>query len=229
MGPRLHSKLEQRLGYKFNNPDLLRLALTHRSHGKLNNERLEFLGDTMLSSVISSYLYEHYNEFSEGALSQARAVLVNKHSLAEIAAKFELKSFLILGGSEQHNDISKQEAIIADAFEAIVGAIYIDADWQQLNQILITWFQEKLTEIADFGIKQHPKSSLQEWTQAKSHTLPKYTVVKKLGPSHSALFVVECRIEGLKHKTIGEGTAKQQAEEVAAEKFLEWLEQNKYD
>lgn len=221
--------LEQKLGYKFNEPHLLKLALTHRSHGKVNNERLEFLGDTMLSSVISSYLYDHHNNFSEGVLSQARAHLVNRYQLAKIANDFGLSEYLILGGSELHNDQSKHEAIAADAVEAIVGAIYLDSGWQKLKDTIIPWFDRYLRQIASEGIKRHPKSALQEWTQAKAFPLPKYTTITQKGPSHSAIFIVECSINGVKHITTGKGTSKQAAEELSAKEFLAWLEQNNHE
>ena len=217
------AKLEQKLGYKFNKVDRLQLALTHRSYASTNNERMEFLGDALLSVLIAEVLFHKPEHYSEGGLSQARAMLVNKQQLAQIAQSIELEQYLMLGDCEKHNDKLKREAIVADAIEAIIAAIYLDGGWSAIKEVILPLFDDLIEDLAKTGITQHPKTELQEWTQAHSYQLPIYKVIKQLGPSHNCTFVVECCLRDSQQTAQGQGSSKQIAEEMAAKKLLELL------
>lgn len=216
-------ELEQKLNYQFQDKTLLTLALTHRSFARVNNERLEFLGDAMLSAIIAEYLYLDSEGYSEGTLSQARAMLVNKQQLAKIAEQIDLMDYLVLGACEQHNDANKHAAILADALEAILAAIYLDGGLASLRRVILALFAESLAEIIASGVPRHPKTALQEWTQAHGHKLPVYQVVQQTGPSHACSFIVECKINAIDFKAKGVGGSKQLAEEAAAKQFLAHL------
>lgn len=217
--------LEEKLNYTFKNKKLLKLALTHKSAATYDNERLEFLGDAMLSAVIAEYLYENLAEFPEGKLSQARAYLVNKQQLFRLAQTLGFADIIVLGTSEKQNEASKQEAMLADALEAVFAAIYLDSGWAALKQAIIPLFQAEIAEFTKSGVPQHPKTKLQEWTQAKALELPKYTIIKQIGPSHNCSFIVKCAIKDINFTSKAEGNSKQIAEEIAARKFLDYIQQ----
>lgn len=217
--------LEKKLNYTFANKQLLELALTHKSANQENNERLEFLGDALLSAIIAEDLHTNLSQFKEGDLSQARAYLVNKQQLFKMAQGIELQDNILVGGSEKHNEQSKQEAILADALEAVFAAIYLDGGWDALKQTVLPLFQTEIAKFAQSGVPQHPKTKLQEWTQAKALELPKYNILKQVGPSHNCSFVVKCAIKGISFTSKGIGASKQIAEEIAARKFLDYIKQ----
>lgn len=217
--------LEKKLNYTFTNKKLLELALTHKSANQENNERLEFLGDALLSAIIAEDLHTNLSQFKEGDLSQARAYLVNKQQLFKMAQDIELQDNILVGGSEKHNEQSKQEAILADALEAVFAAIYLDGGWDALKQTVLPLFKTEIARFSESGVPQHPKTKLQEWTQANALELPKYKVLKQVGPSHNCSFVVNCAINGISFTSKGIGASKQIAEEIAARKFLDYIKQ----
>lgn len=216
--------LEKNIGYFFRDKDLLKLALTHRSFSRENNERLEFLGDAMLSAVIANFLFKQVENYSEGYLSQARALLVNKSELVKIGKTIGLGDYLVIGVNDKFDN---QDSMIADSVEAIVGAIYLDGGWEELNKAILALFAKSIEKIVAEGLIQHPKTKLQEWTQSNKVRLPRYVVLDQIGPAHNCYFIVECSIFEYNYKTTGRGPSKQIAEEESAKAMLEKLEQNK--
>lgn len=216
------AKLEQKINYKFKNAALLQQALTHRSIGVLSNERMEFLGDSVLNFVVAAELFSKFENLREGDLSRIRASLVNGEVLAELAIEFDIGEFIILGIGEQKSGGAKRSSIIADAMEAIIGAIYLDAGMEVCRVLVLKWMAKRLAAISDVAIKDS-KTVLQEYTQAHKLSLPIYTVVLTEGDAHKQVFHIECRVEGLPHVTTGVGKSKRKAEQNAAELFLKLL------
>lgn len=215
--------LEKKLGYTFNDEAMLVRALTHRSAGSRHNERLEFLGDSLLSMVIADALFHRFPKVNEGDMSRMRATLVREKTLAELAREFELGDYLILGPGELKSGGFRRESILADAVEAIIGAIYLDANIAQMQVVLLGWYEERLNAIQP-GIEQKdPKTRLQELLQGKRKSLPSYTVVNVIGEAHNQKFTVHCQIDGVDQPVIGIGTSRRKAEQSAAEHALEVL------
>ena len=218
------SRLERKLGYVFTDKSQLLLALTHRSFGSRNNERLEFLGDSIVNFVIAEALYEQFPDAREGQLSRLRARMVRGVTLAELGREFELGDFLRLGSGELKSGGFRRESILADAVEAIIGAIYLDAGMTVCRAQIQRWFAERLAalSVSDQQNKD-PKTRLQEYLQARQNALPKYTVTNITGEAHDQLFTVVCKLESLESPTIGEGSSRRGAEQQAARKALELL------
>lgn len=215
--------LEKKIGYTFNDPAMLVRALTHRSAGSRHNERLEFLGDSLLSMVIADALFHRFPKVNEGDMSRMRATLVREKTLAELAREFELGEYLILGPGELKSGGFRRESILADAVEAIIGAVYLDADIEQMQAMMLAWYEERLSAIQP-GIEQKdPKTRLQELLQGKRKPLPTYTVEQVIGEAHNQKFTVHCQIEGMTQPVIGIGTSRRKAEQSAAEHALEVL------
>ena len=215
--------LEKKLGYTFNDQSMLVRALTHRSAGARHNERLEFLGDSLLSMVIADALFHRFPKVNEGDMSRMRATLVREKTLAELAREFDLGEYLILGPGELKSGGFRRESILADAVEAIIGAVYLDANIEQVQTMMLGWYEDRLNGIQP-GIEQKdPKTRLQELLQGKRKPLPTYTVEQVIGEAHNQKFTVHCQIEGMAQPVIGIGTSRRKAEQSAAEHALEIL------
>ncbi|MGO4998047.1 ribonuclease III [Oceanisphaera sp. W20_SRM_FM3] len=215
--------LEKKIGYTFKDPAMLVRALTHRSAGSRHNERLEFLGDSLLSMVIADALFHRFPKVNEGDMSRMRATLVREKTLAELAREFELGEYLILGPGELKSGGFRRESILADAVEAIIGAVYLDANIEQMQAMMLGWYEDRLDAIQPGIDQKDPKTRLQELLQGKRKPLPTYTVEQVIGEAHNQKFTVHCQIEGMAQPVIGIGTSRRKAEQSAAEHALEVL------
>jgi ribonuclease III len=214
-------KLQQRMGYTFVNEALLKQALTHRSASNNNNERLEFLGDAILNFVVAALLYHQYPLAKEGELTRARARLVKKETLSELANEFNLGDYLNLGLGEKRSGGFRRQSILADALEAIIGAMYVDSGFAKVEICLGVWYADRLRLIQLGDLEKDPKTRLQEHLQAAQKALPKYEVISILGEPHAQIFTVKCEIEGLLSSVTGIGVSRRLAEQEAAFKMLE--------
>ncbi len=217
------SKLEKRIGYQFNDANLLNLALTHRSVDGKHNERLEFLGDSILSFVIADDLYHRFPKINEGDMSRMRATLVRGHTLAELGREFVLGEHLKLGPGELKSGGFRRDSILADAVEAIIGAIYLDSDVEIVRRIVLSWYQSRLESIEPGVSQKDPKTRLQEFLQGRKKPLPVYSVTNIKGEAHNQEFTVTCKVAGLEHDIIALGTSRRKAEQAAAQLALEKL------
>lgn len=216
--------LSERLGLTFNKPELFKMALTHRSAGAKNNERLEFLGDSILGFVIAQKLYDRFSEASEGSLSRLRASLVNETSLAELAREHKLGDYLLLGQGEMKSGGFNRNSILSDALEAIMGALFKDQGIAACQQWIEALFEKKLRDLSlDDNAQKDPKTRLQELMQAKRMDLPEYSLVSMAGPSHEQTFKVQCSVKLIEETSMGVGISRRKAEQMAAEKMLELL------
>ncbi|MBI5461820.1 MAG: ribonuclease III [Gammaproteobacteria bacterium] len=212
------------LGYAFRDPALLDSALTHRSAGGVNNERLEYLGDAVLGLVIAEDLYRRYPQASEGELSRLRASLVRKQTLAELARDLQLGEYLRLGSGELKSGGYRRDSILADALEAIFGAVYLDGGFAASAGLIQTLYAERLQNLPTepLAIKD-PKTQLQEYLQSRHLHLPEYAVVSVRGDAHDQIFEVECHIVALTQTTRAQGSSRRRAEQQAAQQMLEQL------
>ena len=218
-------KLSKRLGYQFSREELLEIALTHRSVGTPNNERLEYLGDSVLNFMIADALYHRFDEASEGKLSRLRANLVNGETLAGIARILHLGDFLHLGPGELKSGGFSRDSILAGAMEAIIGAVYLDGGFKKSHELVMRIYHDTLEELSlDIPLKD-PKTRLQEFLQAQKLPLPSYNVLTITGRDHSQMFNVECVIEGMMDHVVGQGSSRRKAEQDAASKTLELISQ----
>ncbi len=217
------SRLEKKLGYQFNDSGFLNLALTHRSANGKHNERLEFLGDSILSFVIADDLYHRFPKINEGDMSRMRATLVRGHTLAELGREFELGDYLKLGPGELKSGGFRRDSILADAVEAIIGAIYLDSGTEVVRGIILSWYQTRLEAIKPGVSQKDPKTRLQEFLQGRRKPLPVYTVTNIKGEAHNQEFTVSCDVAGIGMPVIGKGTSRRKAEQAAAETALEQL------
>ncbi len=217
-------QLMKRLGYRFKNETLLQNALTHRSTGADNNERLEFLGDAVLGFIITTELFHRHPNAREGDLSRLRASLVNGDMLASMATDLGVSNALLLGMGEQKSGGKKRQSILADALEAIVGAIYTEAGLEDCRRCVLEWYGERVDDLSKLTPTKDAKSRLQEWLQARKLPLPEYDVSVS-GEAHAQLFTVTCRVEGLPHLSEGTGKNRRKAEQAAAQRFLELLDE----
>lgn len=214
--------LMRKLNYTFKKTELLQSALTHRSVRGENNERLEFLGDSLLNFIIADRLYGIFLSAKEGDLSRLRAALVKGETLAEIAQELKLGDYLRLGPGELKSGGFTRKSILADAFEAIIGAIYLDTDFETCREKVLHWFDSRIKEI-HLAIEKDPKTRLQEYLQAKHLALPKYKILTIEGEAHAQLFHIECRVPGLDFVTSSIASTRRKAEQLAAEKYLALL------
>ncbi len=217
-------RLEVRLGHTWKHRDLLVQALTHRSHGANNYERLEFLGDSVLNCVVGLMLYQRFQDLPEGRLSRLRANLVNQDSLHDIAQDLDLGRYLYLGEGEQKSGGTQRPSILADALESLFGAALLDRDFATAQAIIERLFATKVAAIDPALQGKDAKTRLQEWLQPRRFGLPNYTLLETAGQAHAQTFHVECRIEALKLATRGQGPSRKAAEQVAAEAALLQLE-----
>ena len=210
-------------GYTFNNPVLFRMALRHRSVGKPHNERLEFLGDSMLGAVVAEWLFQHYPKLDEGDLTRMRSRLVCGESLSRLARDLGLGQWIELGPGEKKAGGHRRDSILADAFEAVIAAIYLDSDFATMRQ----WVLRQITPVVESRMKERPlkdaKTRLQEWLQKQGMPLPEYELLKEEGPEHQRVFYVACRTEtGCEQ---AEGSSRKRAEQQAAEQMLVRLQE----
>lgn len=221
------ASLSEKLGVQFNQPALLRQALTHRSASGQNNERLEFLGDSLLNFIIAEALFQAHGRWPEGDLSRLRAHLVKGDTLAEIAREIGLSDYLILGGGELKSSGYRRDSILADAVEAIIAATYLDQGIEPCRKLVLSLFEQRLNVIDPKKVGKDPKTRLQEWLQKRKQPLPKYEVLNISGPAHDQTFEVACHIENQSPFT-AEAGSRRKAEQLAAEKALDQLESNDY-
>lgn len=215
--------LQRRLSYDFKTPELLELALTHRSFKGANNERLEFLGDSILNFVIAEQLYHRFPSAKEGQLSRLRALLVKGVTLAEIAKEFQLGEHLKLGAGELKSGGHRRDSILADAVESIIGAIYLDSGHDVCQQVILRWYEGRLDNLSLEDTEKDPKTRLQEYLQSIKKQLPKYEVVEVSGEAHNQTFNVSCFLEELAMTTSGVGGSRRSAEQKAAKEALKLL------
>lgn len=220
---RKRARLEATLGYCFTQSSLLDQALTHRSAAPVHNERLEFLGDSILSYVIAEDLYHRFPKQQEGDLSRMRATLVKGQTLAELAREFGLGEHLVLGSGEMKSGGNRRESILADAVEAIIGAIFLDSDIAATQRVILSWYQSRLDAIVPGVQQKDPKTRLQEYLQARKLPLPAYDVAEIKGQAHNQQFFITCAVEGIE-PVKAKGTSRRKAEQAAAEKILQQLE-----
>ena len=218
-------RLQKQLGYQFAQPQLCLQALTHRSvSSKTNYERLEFMGDALLGVIIACYLYERFPSEDEGRLTRLRSTLVRQDSLAAIAKDLKLGEHLILGSGEMKSGGHRRESILADAVEALIGAIYLDsADINIVRDVVLKWYEPYLDTLEPKDTLKDPKTRLQELLQGKHLPLPEYTLTATQGEAHNQTFTVQCRVEGAPN-TVGLGHSRRYAEQSAASQLLAILE-----
>lgn len=219
-------KAEQVLEYHFTQRHYLEMALTHRSVGSKNNERLEFLGDAILNFVIAEALYHQFPDVDEGKLSRLRASLVRGSTLAKLARNLNLGDYIVLGPGELKSGGFRRESILAGTLEAVIGAVLQDGGFEAAKAFILNLYQAALTEVCADSELKDPKTRLQEYLQGKKRTLPNYSVVAIDGEGHSQSFTVDCIVEGLDEKIIGLGKSRRKAEQKAALNALELLLKN---
>jgi ribonuclease-3 len=217
--------LEQRLSYTFRAPELLEQAVTHRSHGAVHNERLEFLGDAVLNCTIAQLLFQKYARMNEGDLSRLRANLVKQQSLADIAERLGLSEFLRLGEGEMKSGGFRRPSILADTMEAIFGAVLVDSGFEPARDTIARLFDPVLKTVDPKTLGKDSKTLLQEYLQGKRLPLPLYTVVETRGAAHNQEFEVECAIQKLDVSVRGTGRSRRAAEQLAAKQALEQAQQ----
>ena len=212
--------LSKKLGLSFNDQQLFEIALTHRSAGAKNNERLEFLGDSVLGFVIAQRLCDKFPEASEGVLSRLRASLVNQDSLAELSRQYDLGNYLRLGSGELKSGGYRRDSILSDALEAIFGAIVKDQGFSVCRQWILEIFSGKLEQLTLDNWQKDPKTRLQEAMQAKKLDLPVYEVLTMSGQPHEQTFKIQCSISLIEDVSVGSGASRKKAEQEAAENML---------
>ena len=213
----------RRLAYTFRDPALLTRALTHRSKGADHNERLEFLGDSVLNLVVSAELYDRFPGLTEGDLTRLRANLVRKPTLAAHARALDLGRYIELGGGELKSGGYDRDSILADALEALLGAVFKDGGLEQAARVIHSLYRENLAQLDPNAIPKDPKTQLQEYLQKHSLPTPSYHIVEVIGEAHHQHFVVECAVSALSAVVRGEGASRRVAEQQAAEKALALL------
>ena len=217
--------LHDRLGYRFHEPELLKQALTHRSVGSANNERLEFLGDAILGLVIAEALYRRFPHANEGCLSRLRANLVKGETLAAAARRIELGEALLLGPGELKSGGFRRDSILAGALEAVIGAVYLDGGMEPARELILRLLDEELRRATPDGALKDAKTRLQEYLQGRRLPLPSYDVTAVEGSDHDQVFEVACRVTGLDGPVLGRGSSRRRAEQQAAAQALQRLQQ----
>ncbi len=211
------------IDYQFNNKELLDQALTHRSLGNNNNERLEYLGDAILGFVIAEIIYRKFSDVSEGELTRLRASLVKGEKLAEIGRDIQLSKEIKLGPGELKSGGWRRDSILANTVEALIGAVYLDSGIESCRNFILSLYQHHLENIDPADIKKDAKSQLQEYLQSRKQDVPTYKVVEESGSSHHPEFTVSCKIGLLEDLIVAKGTSKRKAEQSAANKAMSLL------
>ena len=219
------ASLQERLRYQFDDNSLLQQALTHRSFGQPNNERLEFLGDSVVNHIVAAALFSHFPKLREGELSRLRATLVCQDTLFEIANEMRLGEFLRLGDGERKSGGARRPSILSDALEAVIAAIYLDGGFDAANGVVDALFERRLGALDPARTSKDPKTRLQEWLQARGKPLPKYRLVDTRGEAHLREFEVECVVDPAL-RTHGIGTSRRSAEQAAAQDAIDTLEEH---
>lgn len=217
--------LQSRLGYFFKDITYLESALTHRSVGPSHNERLEFLGDSIVNFVVAEALFRRYVDAREGKLTRMRAALVRGQSLGELARRLQLGETIRLGSGEKKSGGRRRESILADAMEAVIGAIFLDGGMVACQTCISYWIEPELAAVNPNQVHKDPKTSLQEWLQREKHDLPIYRVFEVSGPAHEQTFQVEVQVNGLDSSSVGAGGTRREAEQAAAADALDRLSQ----
>jgi len=213
----------RQLGHVFKQPQLLQRALTHRSHSAAHNERLEFLGDSVVNCVVAKYLHDSYPDLPEGDLSRLRSNLVNQQTLYELAQQLHLGELLLLGEGERKSAGSSRPSILADALEALVGALFLDGGFEVAEQAVLGLYIPFIRQADVLTLGKDAKTLLQEYLQARRIPLPAYSVVEIQGEAHAQSFQVECAIPALKIISRGEGSSRRNAEQQAAQAAYQQL------
>lgn len=220
------TEFEEIIGYRFTDTSLLKTALTHSSYSNENrskkikfNERLEFLGDSVLSLVVSRYIFENYPDLPEGMLTKIRASVVCEHSLWECASNIEMGKFMILGHGEEMTGGRSRMSILADAFEALIAAIYLDGGFDTAREWVLGQLYDSIIRAVGGNYFKDYKTALQEYVQAEGHERIEYNVVGESGPDHKKIFTVEVSLDG-KVFGVGDGNSKKRAEQNAAQQAL---------
>lgn len=226
LSPALQS-LQRRVGHAFAQPKLLVRAMTHRSFSADHNERLEFLGDSVLNVAISTLLYTQLSELPEGDLSRIRANLVKQETLFVLATELDLSGVIRLGDGEARSGGRQRPSILADALEALIGAVFLDAGFEAANQLVLRLFSKVNINPQMRAIGKDPKTELQEWLQGRKMDLPTYRVVTVSGAAHQQLFDVVCEVPSLGLSEHGHGTSRRAGEQAAAELVLQHLKTGK--
>jgi ribonuclease-3 len=209
--------------YSFNDPEVLALALSHRSVGRLNNERLEFLGDSILNFVVSARLFDLRKDNNEGELSRLRARVVRGDTLAKLAHGLKLGDYIKLGEGELRSGGFKRNSILADALEAVFGAIYLDGGFGPCEEAILHVCNPFIDQLPDANELKDPKTRVQEWLQGHGYPLPEYSLLSDDGPPHKKHFLVECSSETVGFKVTGKGGSRQKAEQAAAAAALDFI------
>jgi len=218
--------LERRLGHAFTDPQLMRQALTHRSHGGADNERLEFLGDGILNCVVAVLLYESFPRINEGGLSRLRARLVRQESLALIAQNLGLSDHLLLGEGELKSGGFRRPSILADTLEALVGAVFLDAGFEAARRVVGSLMGDAIADLDPKAEDRDPKTRLQEVLQSRRISLPVYRVLATRGAAHEQQFEVACEISTFQISAVALGSSRRAAEQLAAEQALQQLKRS---
>ncbi len=213
------------LGYQFKNPELLELALTHRSHGTANNERFEFLGDAILGMVVADVLFQLHPNSPEGDLTRLRAAVVRGETLADIAKNLNLGKYILVGSSEKKTGVIRRRSILADTLEAVFAAVYLDGGIKDVIRVITDLTSKTIAGLPAAGTLKDPKTKLQEWLQARSREVPEYTMIAVRGADHAKEFVVECRLPDEPEISFSAtGSSRRRAQQAAAELMLAHLQ-----
>lgn len=220
-------RLQSKLSYQFNDTNKLEIALTHRSASSNHNERLEYLGDAILGSIVAHQLYCQFPDANEGQLSRLRSFLVKEKALFELAQSLELGDFLKLGGGELKSGGFRRASILADTFEAIIGAVYLDSDFVTTQKFVLAIYSSKLESLSLDMAQKDPKTRLQEWLQARNIETPEYEVVRSSGKDHAKTYWVKCKVSYRSIELEGQGASRRKAEQDVAAKILEMITNGK--
>ena len=215
-----------KIGYNFEDKSLVDQALTHRSAGGTNNERLEFLGDSILGFIIADELFKNLAGADEGSMSRYRSSLVKGVTLAEIAREIDLGNYLLLGPGELRSGGHTRDSILADALEAVFAAVYLDGGYVAARKVILDLYKNRLVEIQSKKPQKDPKTRLQEYLQARQYKLAEYSVIEITGEQHNQNFTVRCVIDDLGLDAVSQGHSRRKAEQKAASKLLQELKQN---
>ncbi len=221
-------QLLDKIGYQPQAESLFQLAMTHRSFSKTNNERLEYIGDAALDLIIAEALFIRFPEATEGELSHLRSLLVKGESLAQLALANDLNQIIKLGQGEKNSGGDQRPSILADAFEALIGAIYLDSDFATCKQLVLSLFADRLKDVLHQQAPKDAKTTLQEYLQSKRISLPVYTLIKTTGKQHKQTFIMSCSVPELKKTAEATGHSKKVAEQQAAHAMMQLLQPEKF-
>ena len=214
------AELQHKIGYQFQNEALLKLALTHRSAEPIHNERLEFIGDSIVNLIVGEALFHAHLGEPEGELSRWRAALVQRETLADLATVLDLQKFIIVGPGEKKMGGHERPSTLSNTLEAIFGALYFDSGFEKTKEIILNLYADRLSVNHIQNIQKDPKTVLQEWLQARQYPLPTYVVIATHGQDHDTLFQISCELSPLSLRAVGEGSSKRKAEQDAAKNML---------